>query len=432
MRNDRAAFLARLRRALASERYAVLKRPEGSVEELPDRSDLDLAADRAAADRVRRLLREDPAVARFRWIDEPHATTARVFFRDGGFLQIDLVYAFLRRTLLYLDAGRVLDSARRDADGWKIAGPVASFEYVFLFHALNGAALPDRYRRRFARLDAADRAAILERFSAAYGWAARRLEDLFEPGEQTLDRIRRAIRRRPANGPFRRLIRALRRAAWLLAPGRRAPVVSVSGPDGSGKSTVLDRVEAVLSDRYRLRVARLRHRPGMLPILSAWILGRDEAERRAAARPPRRGSNRSMLSSLARFLYYLLDYWIGQAIVHLRYTARGVVVLYDRYFFDFIADPERSNLRLPAAWVRFVRPTVTEPDVNILLHASPAAVRARKDELAEDEIRDLTDRYVRLFADLAGGRARGRYAMVENDSLDAAVERVANLILAEV
>ena len=138
-----------------------------------------------------------------------------------------------------------------------------------------------------------------------------------------------------------------------------------------------------------------------------------------------------MVSSLLRLLYYMADYWIGQALVWLRYTSRGVVVLYDRYFFDFVADPERSNLRLPSSWVRFLRASVVEPDVNVLLYADPDRIRARKSELESWEIRALTRRYRTLFSDLGRGSGSKRYHAIDNRDLEETVARVTNLVLEE-
>lgn len=53
---------------------------------------------------------------------------------------------------------------------------------------------------------------------------------------------------------------------------------------------------------------------------------------------PRTGSNKSKLSSFIRFFYYLLDYIIGQWFIYFKYTIKGNIIVYDRYYFDFIND----------------------------------------------------------------------------------------------
>jgi hypothetical protein len=100
----------------------------------------------------------------------------------------------------------------------------------------------------------------------------------------------------------------------------------------------------------RKRVVVIRHRPSLLPILSAWSKGKTAAEKEAAETLPRQGQNKSFFSSVFRFSYYYTDYLFGQFYVYFKHVLRGDVVLYDRYYFDFINDSLRSNITLPK-WI---------------------------------------------------------------------------------
>jgi thymidylate kinase len=172
----------------------------------------------------------------------------------------------------------------------------------------------------------------------------------------------------------------------------------------------------------------LRHRPSILPILSAWKKGKVRAEEEAANRLPRQGRNKNIASSLARFFYYYLDYLFGQWYIAIKYVFRGYVVLYDRYYFDFITDSRRSNIELPTAFARWAYAFVQEPDYNFFLFAKPDLILARKQELSSITIEELTNKYLSLFEELNASKKHARYISVENTELDATLQLILSTI----
>jgi thymidylate kinase len=197
----------------------------------------------------------------------------------------------------------------------------------------------------------------------------------------------------------------------------RGFVVTFSGVDGAGKSTVIAHVKEELERTFRREVVLMRHRPGLLPMLNAWRVGRANAERMATIAPPRKGGNTSVMGSILRFAYYYVDYLVGQWYVHLRHVMRGRVVLYDRYYFDFMADPRRSNLHLDPRPLRVLYRFVHKPRLNFFLYADSGTILQRKRELDKAEVELLTDRYLRLFQGLGHRGVRGRYITLRNDDL---------------
>jgi len=188
-------------------------------------------------------------------------------------------------------------------------------------------------------------------------------------------------------------------------------MLTFSGVDGAGKSTILQEVKEMLQKKYRKKVVVIRHRPSMLPILSAWKYGKEEAERKCVESLPRQGKNKSLVSSFARFAYYYADYIVGQCLVYFKYTLRGYIVLYDRYYFDFIVDGKRSNININKSFIRNLYRFVYKPQLNIFLYASPDVILKRKKELSAKDITQLTDAYTSLFGKL--GHAP-QYMCIEN------------------
>ena len=56
-------------------------------------------------------------------------------------------------------------------------------------------------------------------------------------------------------------------------------ITGIVGPDGAGKTTILTKVKELIEDKYKKEVVVLRHRPSILPILSAIKHGKKEAEK---------------------------------------------------------------------------------------------------------------------------------------------------------
>jgi len=157
------------------------------------------------------------------------------------------------------------------------------------------------------------------------------------------------------------------------------PVVAVVGPDGVGKSTLLDRLSGPNVASVFTRVERRHWRPGLLPPLGR-LAGRSDRSPGPVA--PRRDAGSF---ELLRALYYFADTWIGGMTVDRFSSARQRLILYDRCFLDMAIDPLRYGLSSPI-WISRLWRWLPAPDLIVLLTAAPAAVSARKDDLPAAEI----------------------------------------------
>ena len=194
---------------------------------------------------------------------------------------------------------------------------------------------------------------------------------------------------------------------------KRAQIITFSGVDGAGKTTILREVTELLENKYNQKIVEIRHRPSILPILSAIKHGKKEAEKKTMEVLPRTGGNKSKLSSYIRFFYYLTDYIFGQWVIYFRHTRKGQMIIYDRYYFDFINDARRTNINLDSGFVKFFYRFVFKPDMNIFLFASPEVILSRKQEMDEESIVNLTVKYKTLFDEL-GEKNKEQYVSIEN------------------
>lgn len=167
--------------------------------------------------------------------------------------------------------------------------------------------------------------------------------------------------------------------------------IGFTGPDGSGKTTVIDLMIEQLGDVFRKAHVYYHFRPTLFGNLgevahSAGI--KKEVDRNYS--DPHRGGKTGVFSSLARLGYYSLDYLVGYFLKVKTQTRITRLVIFDRYYTDIICDSRRSRIYLnPKFLYRWGRLFIPSLDYNVLLTASTETILARKRELDEAGIQNI-------------------------------------------
>jgi thymidylate kinase len=150
-------------------------------------------------------------------------------------------------------------------------------------------------------------------------------------------------------------------------------VVAVLGPDGAGKSTVIEGLHRELS-----QVFRRTHRFHLRPRLLAGVRPANAPVTDPHGLPPR-----GKLASLAKLVFFVLDAWVGHALCVSPLKRRSSLVIFDRYAQDMLADPLRYRLSTPR-WLNaaLLRP-IPPPDLWLILDAPAPVLLGRKAEVSE-------------------------------------------------
>ena len=170
--------------------------------------------------------------------------------------------------------------------------------------------------------------------------------------------------------------------------------IGFTGPDGSGKTTVIDLMIENLGEVFRKAHIYFHFRPMLFGNLgevahSAGI--KKEVDR--SYEKPHRGGKTGLLSSLLRLGYYSVDYLLGYFLRVKPVTRITRLAIFDRYYTDIICDSRRSRIYLPLKflywWGRCFIPSL---DYNILLTARTETILGRKNELNREGIEAINAR----------------------------------------
>lgn len=313
-----------------------------------------------------------------------------------AYLHPDSAASYRRKGRLWLRSDSVLATRRKAPAGFWIPAATVEFEYYFV-KRVDKALVESRHLDQLAALKAEDPAGcrgvlarlvpepILDALGNAI--AARDVEWF----AQNRHALRCALARNDSTESFGERLASrgrewLRRLRRILRP--TGLVIAVLGPDGSGKTTVIEHLERELAPAFR-RVIRYHLRPHFGTASSGTTVTDPHAQKA-----------RGHLASAAKVGLFILDYWVGWLRWVYPAKVRSGLVVFDRYYHDMLVDPARYRLPRGSFLPRGLAPLVPRPDIWLVLHAPPELLVARKGEITLEAARVLSQGYERLALQL--------------------------------
>ena len=200
--------------------------------------------------------------------------------------------------------------------------------------------------------------------------------------------------------------------------------IGFTGPDGAGKTTVINMVLKELGDVFAKAHVYYHFRPTLFGNISevAHKAGvKNEVDRDYDH--PHRSKKKGMISSFCRLAYYSIDYIVGYWLKVKTQTRITRLVIFDRYYTDIICDSRRSSIFLPVKFLYgFGKWFIPSLDYNILLTASTDVILSRKSELDAEGVRDINERI-----DYLAGH-KGFYKVTNNGSPEECARKIISLI----
>jgi len=401
---------------LHQKKYAGLKLAD-QPEKVSEYSDIDLLISKSVSVPLQKMLEIHPLVKKMKTQRGFAMTKITLLTQQNNILCLDNIHRLKRKNLEYMSVEKLTERPYIDNNGIKKVGLMDMLQFLGLFYGLNHAKIPSRYD---AYVD------VIHTENQKLDFL---INEQFYSELPNTAALKSEIKKMKQNNGFFLLLNTLTYYLDTIINvfHQKGMMITFSGVDGAGKSTVIENTKKEIEKKLRKRVVVIRHRPSVLPILSVWTKGKTAAEKAATETLPRQGQNKSILSSFLRFGYYYIDYLFGQFYIYLKHVLRGDVVLYDRYYFDFINDSVRSNIRLPKWILKSGYNFLIKPDLNFFLYADAQTILRRKQELDEATIVTLTNKYLDLFKKL-GSHKSDQYQAIENIHLDNTLLHISNSI----
>jgi hypothetical protein len=257
---------------LREQPYAVLKLGDYDLSDLPETSDVDLCIHKKDAASLLSYLTTHVLVNYLHTNAQSFMSQTTIVLNDGSLIHLDCIWSIRRRNVVFLSMGELLSTSRVNKFGIKVPSAVNDIKYVWLFHLLNNAPVPERYTSYY-KTDPLSSSAI-SRVATEFKVRPR---CFWEPDSAEKEGILKMIKAKSENKGVSRLANNLK---YLLDKimalnTRKGHVITFSGVDGAGKSTVIDIMRKRIEKELRQPVVVLRHRPSILPILSAWKYGKN-------------------------------------------------------------------------------------------------------------------------------------------------------------
>ena len=213
----------------------------------------------------------------------------------------------------------------------------------------------------------------------------------WQPVRSQMQKLRWAMlgkvgRKNPLNVSQYWLKELKRRVKRILQP--TGLMVVFLGADGSGKSTVIERVEQDLAPAFRqTQYMHLRPR-----------LGRAASENSTPVVDPHGQPPRSWLTSTLKMFYFLFDYGAGYLWKIYPQLISSTFVLFDRYYQDQVVDSKRYRYGGSMWLARLVGKLIPKPDLWILLDAPAEVLQGRKQEVPFAETARQQEAYLNLVS----------------------------------
>ncbi len=169
---------------------------------------------------------------------------------------------------------------------------------------------------------------------------------------------------------------------------RKGLIIVFQGTDGSGKSTIIQGLTSVIGNSYSKSTIDYNHwRPKFLHLEKKCV----DAGMKSSTDQPHASPPLGRLTSLAKMVFYTLDYLLGYVGRTYWQAARGHLIIFDRYYYDFYIDKLRYRLSINDAWIRFFQIFIPKPDITFLMVGDAQQIFERKKELPVAEVQRQID-----------------------------------------
>ena len=181
----------------------------------------------------------------------------------------------------------------------------------------------------------------------------------------------------------------IKRYKYIIDKFVKRPGIMIvfEGTDGSGKSTIIEGIKPILDSTFPDGMFDYYHwRPGFI-----------KKEKRSAdgtaivVTDPHAKKPYGKIKSFAKFAFFNLDYILGYWCKVRWMLAKGHLVVFDRYYYDYYLDKIRYRLDISDSILNTFKGLIPKPDITFLLIGDANILYERKREISAEEIQKQID-----------------------------------------
>lgn len=304
-------------------------------------------------------------------------------------IQLDFITELSWKGQLFLDVKDVL-SDRLTYKNFYIPSPIDEAIVSFFTSLLYGAFIKEKYLDRISHIVSQNPAVTKSKLTIFFGsFLADKIVRNIQSNDMTtlleynlrykISLIKSNIRRSPLRS-IHRYFQYYKKES-LIRLGRKFRVVFL-GPDGAGKSTIINKVKTQLG--YSAKPVEIVHLRKSL---------RKNTVPNQVVDNPHAQEPRNYLFSFLKLIYWVFEYKVDQIFNRPRVLSLS---LYDRYYHDLLIDARRYRYKGNKLFIRLFSVFIPKPILWVVLIAPPEILYHRKQEVGYDELVTQVEEYKRF------------------------------------
>ena len=299
-------------------------------------------------------------------------------FGDQGiqFIQPDTCTDYYRHGKLFLNADYLLEGVREAPQGgFMILAPRKEFIY-YLLKKIEKSKFSDAQFAHLLRNYHIDRSGCMKECEAF--WKDKELAVIKEALDKNnvelllnhLNELQESIHASIGKSLFDNFSNMFLKIKRILHP--TGLVIGILGPDGGGKTTMLEQVKEDICPAFR-RISQYH------------LFPKNVSEGSVPVTDPHNQPKRGIFLSFLKLLYFVWLYNWGYLTKVLPKKMRSTIVIFDRYYDDVLIDPKRYRNGTPQWMVRMIGTFIPKPDLWIVVDAPSDVIQMRKQEVSIEE-----------------------------------------------